>query len=362
MLKKYRQRHFFSLAFTIILMFLSTLLAFGVFKITNSNTSNISLIYILALILVSRYTEGYWYGFAFTLFSVVFINYFFTYPYFKLNFTLIGYPVTFILTFAISFITSTATSHLKIQASLLAEREEIINKAEKEQMRANLLRAISHDLRTPLTSIIGTADSYLELGDSLSNNEKTDLVSQIHDDANWLLNMVENLLSVTRINDSDDTKVAKSPEIVEEVIAEALQRFKKRHPEASVEVTMPEDFIMLPMDPLLIEQVILNLLDNAAVHSSSEKAITLKVIDSPSSVVFCVRDYGKGIDPEFLPTIFDGSGSRNNESSDSHRGMGIGLSICKTIINAHSGTITALNHEQGAEFIFSLPKEDTDLE
>lgn len=365
MFAKYREKRYFSATFTLLMMVISTLLSFAMFKITQSNVSNIGLLYILSLILVSRYTDGYRYGFVFTVFSVIFINFFFTYPFFRLNFILKGYPVTFILTYAISFITSAATSHLKIQATLLAEREEIINKAEKEKMRANLLRAISHDLRTPLTSIIGTSDSYLELGDTISSTEKNELVAQIHDDANWLLNMVENLLSVTRIQDSDNpnTKVTKSPEVVEEVIAEALQRFRKRHPETPVQVTMPDDFIMLPMDPLLIEQVILNLLDNASVHSNSNEPVELKIIDSPSSVVFCIRDYGKGIDPELLPHIFDGNSSRNTaDTADAYRGMGIGLSICKTIVAAHSGTITALNHEKGAEFIFSLPKEEISIE
>lgn len=365
MFAEYRKKSYFSVTFTILLMLITTVLSFAAFRITQSNASNIGLLYILALILVSRYTDGYRYGFIFTVFSVIFINYFFTYPFFKLNFILKGYPVTFILTYAISFITSAATSHLKIQAALLAERDEILNKAEKEKMRANLLRAISHDLRTPLTSIIGTSDSYLELGDTISKEEKNNLVSQIHDDANWLLNMVENLLSVTRIQDSDTAtaKVTKSPEIVEEVIAEALQRFKKRHPETSVLVTMPEDFIMIPMDPLLIEQVILNLLDNASVHSSSNEPVQLNIIDSPSAVVFSIRDHGKGIDPELLPHIFDGNSSRNTaDTADAHRGMGIGLSICKTIVSAHSGTIIALNHETGAEFTFSLPKEELNLE
>ena len=365
MFEKYRQKSYFSATFTILLMLITTLLSFGAFRITQSNASNIGLLYILALILVSRYTDGYRYGFVFTIFSVIFINYFFTYPFFKLNFILKGYPITFILTYAISFITSAATSHLKIQAAFLAEREEILNKAEKEKMRANLLRAISHDLRTPLTSIIGTSDSYLELGDTISSEEKESLVSQIHDDANWLLNMVENLLSVTRIQDSEDTttQVTKSPEIVEEVIAEALQRFKKRHPETQVRVTMPDDFIMIPMDPLLIEQVILNLLDNASVHSSSVEPVLLNIVDSSSSVTFSIRDYGKGIDPELLPSIFDGNSSRHTaDSVDSHRGMGIGLSICKTIVSAHSGTLTVTNHEKGAEFTFSLPKEEICLE
>lgn len=358
MLEKYQKNKYFSIGLMLFLMLISTVLSFIFFKIADVNTANIALIYILALILTARYTDGYWYGIIFALFSVICINYFFTYPYFTLNFTLSGYPVSFILTLTITLLTSATTSHLKIQAAMLAEREEIINKAEKEKMRANLLRAVSHDLRTPLTSIIGTSDSYLELPDSLNDEEKTALVQQINEDANWLLNMVENLLSVTRIKDSDSARVNKSPEVVEEVISEAVFRFKKRHPESSVKVSIPEDYIILPMDPLLIEQVIINLLDNACVHSSSQKPIDLTVIDSPSSVVFCIRDYGKGIDPELLPTIFDGNSARNTTSPDAHRGMGIGLSICKTSISAHAGSITALNHDKGAEFMFTLPKED----
>ena len=359
MFKKYQEKKYYSITLMLLFMLISTALAFLAFKFANINSANIALIYILALILTARYTNGYWYGIVFALFSVICINYFFTYPYFNLNFTLSGYPVSFILTLTITLITSATTSHLKIQAALLAEREEIINKAEKEKMRANLLRAISHDLRPPLTSIIGTSDSYLEFPDSLNAEEKTTLVKQIRDDANWLLNMVENLLSVTRIKDSESAKVNKSPEIVEEVISEAIQRFKKRCPEASVRVSIPEDYIILPMDPLLIEQVIINLLDNACVHSSSSQPIDLTVIDSPTSVVFCIRDYGKGISPSLLPVIFDGSSARNTATPDAHRGMGIGLSICKTIITAHAGSITALNHDKGAEFMFTLPKEDS---
>ena len=358
MMKKYRNYKYFSLLFLLLLMVISTGVAFVLFHLASINSANIALVYILALIITARCTDGYMYGIIFSVFSVACINFFFTYPYFTLNFTLSGYPISFILTLAIALITSAATSHLKIQSALLAEREEIINKAEKEKMRANLLRAVSHDLRTPLTSIIGTSDSYLELGPELSATEKDALVTQINEDANWLLNMVENLLSVTRIQDSESAKVNKSPEIVEEVVSEAVLRFRKRHPEASVKVSIPEAYIMLPIDPLLIEQVIINLLDNAFVHSQSSKAIELTVIDAPNSVIFCIRDYGKGIAPDILPTIFDSGSSRSFKASDAHRGMGIGLSICKTIINAHDGSITALNHEIGAEFMFTLPKGD----
>lgn len=335
-------------------MAVSTVLAFILFELVPNNYANIALVYILSLIMVARFTKGHWYGISFALFSVVCINFFFTYPFFKLNFTLTGYPLTFLIMLIITLITSAATSHIKIQAKLLEEQKSIVNRAEKEQMRANLLRAISHDLRTPLTSIIGESDSYFTLS---SEEKKDELVHHINDDACWLLNMVENLLSVTRIQGSGTAKVTTSPEIVEEIVAEAILRFKKRQPEALVSVSIPEEFIMLPMDPLLIEQVIINLLENAHVHSKSEKPIELIVTEDADSVSFHIRDYGIGINPSLIPTIFDGTSMRSDMVPDSHRGMGIGLSICKTIVTAHGGTIEALNHQDGAEFMFTLPKE-----
>ena len=221
-------------------------------------------------------------------------------------------------------------------------------------MRANLLRAISHDLRTPLTSIIGAASSYTENSNHLTEEEKTELVTQINDDANWLLNMVENLLTVTRIQ-NDESHVSTSLEVVEEVVSEAVQRLRKRIPHAKINVSIPEAFLMVPMDPLLIEQVIMNLLENAVIHSESKQAVDLVVTDSSDSVTFHVIDYGKGLDEDKIPSLFEGQSASG--SSDSHKGMGIGLSICKTIIQAHNGTICAFNHENGAEFSFTLPKE-----
>lgn len=358
MFAKYKISIPLQILLTLLLMIISTTLAFIFFKMMKLNSANISLIYILALIITAMNTSGYLYGFIFAVFSVVCVNFFFTYPFFSLNFTLNGYPVTFLIMLTISLITSTTTSHLKIQANLLAEREEIINKAEKEKMRANLLRAISHDLRTPLTSIIGSSESYLLDYNNLSNENKKDLVQRINDDAQWLLNMVENLLTVTRIQDGQYSKVNKSLEIVEEVVSEAVHRFKKRQANAIVKITIPTEILMVPMDPLLIEQVIINLLENAFFHASCTEEIQITVEDLEDNIAFHVRDFGKGIENDKLTTIFDGTGARTSELADAHRGMGIGLSICKTIIEAHNGTIFATNHVQGAEFTFQLPKED----
>ena len=171
------------------------------------------------------------------------------------------------------------------------------------------------------------------------------------------LNMVENLLAVTRIR-VGDAKVTTTPELLEEVVSEAVLRFKKRLPHASVRVQVPEEVLVVPMDATLIEQVIINLLENAAYHSGSQEPIELSVERWPHEVAFFVRDSGRGIDPDRLGTIFDGGGTDSNVSGDSHKGMGIGLSICKTIINAHHGTIEARNREKGAEFMFTLPLEE----
>jgi len=249
------------------------------------------------------------------------------------------------------------TTQIKLQGKVLLEREKLLMEAEKEKMRANLLRSVSHDLRTPLTGIIGNTSTYIDNADSLNEEEKIRIVSHINEDSNWLLNMVENLLSVTRI-DERSMKIAMLPESVEEVVAEAIQRLHKRLPEAQFQVKVPEDFLMIPMDAMLIEQVLINLLENAVIHSKTTLPVELTVEDNPSSVTFKVKDYGIGIAPERLPIIFDGTPYTPSTLPDGHKGMGIGLSICKTIITAHNGQIHANNHENGCVFTFTLPKEE----
>lgn len=345
-----------NLMITIALTLIGTAVSFWFFESVPENTANIALAYITALVLIARFTDGYTYGILASLAGVIFVNYFFTYPYFALNFTLTGYPVTFLFMLIISITISAMTSQIKSQAKILVEREKLLMEAEKEKMRANLLRSVSHDIRTPLTAIIGNSSTYIENQDTLSDEEKLAIVSHINDDSNWLLNMVENLLSVTRI-DERSMKIATSMESVEEVCAEAITRLKKRLPDAEIHVSVPEEYLLIPMDAMLIEQVIINLLENAVVHSKTTLPIELTVTDTKSDVIFCVKDYGIGIPPERLDTIFDGSPYTPDQTNDTYRGMGIGLSICKTIITAHNGSITVSNHENGCTFTFTLPKE-----
>ena len=227
---------------------------------------------------------------------------------------------------------------------------------QRERLRSNLLRAISHDLRTPLTSIIGASASYMENPEAFSRQECLDMVSTINEDSHWLLNMVENLLTVTRISEGR-ASVNKSMEPVEEVMSEAVFRLKKRLPDANIRVILPEEFIMIPMDAMLIEQVLINLMENAFYHARSSRPMELYAAVNGTAVTFYVKDYGEGIAPDRLESIFDGEATTGSGEADSYRGMGIGLSICKTIIAAHGGEIRAHNHEEGAEIYFTLTGE-----
>lgn len=341
---------------TIAVLTLATILAILFFYL-GKNTTSVAIIYILAVVFIARYTEGYAPGIIASFIGVICVNYVFTYPFMKFNFTMDGYPVTFMGMIIISSLISTMTSHLKQQNKIIQEREKLLMEAEKETMRANLLRAISHDLRTPLTGIIGTCSTYLDTESTLSKKDQSDLIRNIYEDANWLLNMVENLLTITRIR-TNDTPIHKTSELLEEVVSEAVQRLRKRIPEVDIHIQIPDDFIMIPMDATLIEQVLINLMENAYYHGASDKPILLEVSVVDHSACFKVKDQGKGIPEDKLSTIFEGSPSTPNHSGDSRKGMGIGLTICRTIITAHGGEIHAGNYENGAELTFCLPIEE----
>lgn len=323
----------------------------------NNNEGNVAAIFTLATFLIAKYTTGYVWGIFSAFFGVVCVNYAFTYPYFELNFSHVGYPLTFVCMLTVSLVTSAMTTNIYKQNQLAQKQEALLMEAEKEKMRSNLLRAVSHDLRTPLAGMIGSSSTYLETKNYLSEEEKDQLVQGIYEDANWLLHMVENLLSVTRIQ-HETTKVTKVEEVLEEVVSEALIRFQKRYPDTNVDVLIPDDFLLVPMDATLIEQVLINLLENAVIHGNSSERIDLVVQYKKDAVYFYVKDYGTGIVPVQLPSIFDGSPISNEDKNDRRKGMGIGLTICKTIIVAHGGQIYARNHDNGAEFYFWLPLKE----
>ncbi|MBO5198120.1 MAG: DUF4118 domain-containing protein [Lachnospiraceae bacterium] len=351
---------------TISLLLLATALS-ALFCTLTETVVNEAISYLLAIVLISRYTDGYWYGIFASIAGVIGVNYFFTYPFFRLDFSRTGYPFTFLGMLAISLITCTTTARLREQLRLALLREQRMKElnekhyaltleTEKEKMRANLLRAVSHDLRTPLTGIIGASAACIET--PLDEAQKDALIRQIHDDSNWLLHMVENLLTVTRIN-QDSASVNKTEEPLEELISESVFRLKKRYPQAKIQVQIPDDFILVPVDATLIEQVIINLLENAVKYAGIQNPIRLTANLSNHGVQISVIDRGPGITEEASSTLFEGVLPGKNSGSDSHKGMGIGLSICKSIIRAHGGTIEAHNYGHGAVFSFTLPLEGT---
>ena len=351
----------FSLLFTIGAMTFATALSLFFHQITPTGSANIALIYILTIIMISYHTDKYRYGIISGIISVFFINYMFTYPFGQFSFSTAGYPFTFAVMYFISILSSATVFRMKDQAQKINETEKLLAEAEKEKLRANLLRAVSHDLRTPLTSMIGASSSYLENETTLSSPEKRDLVSHIYEDANWLLHMVENLLSVTRITDGGASVLKKTPEAAEEVLFDAVSTSRKRYPDLQIKTVIPDEFVTAPMDPLLIKQVLLNLIENAYFHARSTKPLECTLSSTEDAIKFCIRDYGTGIAPDRLSGIFDAVPSAPSSAAstvDARKGMGIGLSICKAIVNAHNGEITARNLTEGAEFCFTIPKEE----
>ena len=341
--------------------FIVSVLSFFFKKHSAEPSLNIAMLYTMGVFFVARYTEGYMVGIMFTVAAVLCTNFFFIYPYEAFNFSYDGYLVTFAGMLAIGILTSIMSTRFKNQERRLRDQEKRLAEAEKEKMKANLLRAVSHDIRTPLTGIIGSSSSILEDYDSMKNEDIQKLVKNIEDDADWLLNMVENLLTVTRIG-VDAPSVALYEEPIDEVIGAAVSQFKKRFPEYSVNVVIPKDIIFVLMDEMLVQQVIINILQNAVMHSKTKEPILLSVDSKDGMAYVHIRDYGEGIDPEKIEHLFEGAGfSSQDKRPDSYKGMGIGLSICKTIITAHGGEIKAINHSDGAEFEFSLKMAESEM-
>ncbi len=237
-------------------------------------------------------------------------------------------------------------------------QQRILVEKQAEQTRGYLLRAISHDLRTPLTSILGASGAILENADRMQEDIKQRLMQDIHEEARWLLRMIENVLSVTKIGNYNP-QLNKTLEPVEEVIADSVARSKKYFPDLKIEIQLPDELIMLPMDPVLIRQVVTNLIDNAYRHGNSQEKIELRVRAAEDYAEISVQDYGRGLPPEDLKQIFCGFGERKQKDGDTSRGLGLGMSICKTIIEVHNGQIFAENiAEKGLKVTFRLPMEE----
>ena len=238
------------------------------------------------------------------------------------------------------------------------EKKEAAILAQNEQLRANLLRAISHDLRTPLTSISGNASNFLSNGDAMDEETKRQLFTDIYDDSMWLINLVENLLSVTRLEE-DHLNLNLNSELVSDVIEEALRHVNRKSVEHNLHVEQEDEFLLAKMDAKLIVQVIINLVDNAIKYTPVGSDICIRTRAEGKFAVISVSDNGDGISDDQKPKIFDMFYSGANKIADSRRSLGLGLSLCKSIVSAHGGTISVVDNDpKGTIFTFSLPIEE----
>lgn len=339
--------------------------------------NNSALVFVLAVMLISVITTGYFYGICASLIGGFCINYFFMYPYSAFSLSYTGYPVAMLSMLMISMLVCFLTSRIKRMAidavrreqktkalyelnqKLSEEKNKIQLEADRETIRSNIFRSVSHDLRTPLTAISGAATVLMSSEEMLSEKNLS-LLNDIRTDANTLIVMVENLLSVTRLQDGS-MLLNKREEMLEEVLGDAVMTVRRRFPSTQIALTLSEDIFFLYMDPILIKQVTVNLLENAIRHSGNPQELELNLFRYEDWAVVEVRDHGVGLTPEICAAIQNGRPLPRDSSGDSTRGMGIGLSVCQSIIKAHNGFFAAGNAPYGgAVFRFGLPMEELD--
>ena len=340
--------------------------------------NNSALVFTLAVAVVSILTDGYLYGVVGSVVGAFFTNYYFMAPYAEFSLSRVGYPVATFSMLTISIMVCALTSRVKQQKAEAERREQntkrlyelneklnqektaIEIQSERERSRGNILRAVSHDLRTPLTTISGSASVLMSAPEISEQNAQ--MLEDIKNEADALIIMVENLLSVTRIQDGQ-LPLTKHEEMLEEVAGDAVLTTHRRFPQRRVEMDPGEDILYFPMEPLLVKQVIINLLENAARHSGSSEPISLKLYRRENWAVTEISDRGRGLPQEIIRAIREERPISRDLSGDSTRGMGIGLSVCGSIIKAHGGFFEAENRpDGGAVFRFGLPISDEHTE
>lgn len=340
------------LSFSVVTLLITYFLSYYMQFVFDTDTL-VPTMFVLGVFFISRQTEGYVWGVAASLASVILVNFTFTAPYFEVDFITPVNMFAALVMLLIAIMTSALTTQIKQQEKIKAE-------SERERMRGNLLRAVSHDLRTPLTSIYGATSVIIDNYDSIDKEKQLQLLGEINEDSQWLIRMVENLLSVTRI-DNSVTKLAKDTVVLDELIDSVIVKFNKHYPKQKVIVNIPDEFMSIPMDPLLIQQVLMNIMENAVVHAKELTEIRLTVKKDRNVAVFEIEDDGCGIPEDKLSVLFTGYLDRDTDvpTDGSRNNMGIGLSVCSTIIKAHGGSIYAKNRpEGGALFGFTLELED----
>ncbi len=241
------------------------------------------------------------------------------------------------------------------------EKEKAAVLAKNEQLRANLLRSISHDLRTPLTSISGNADTLLHSYNMLDEQTRKQVFTDIYDDAQWLTGLVENLLSITKITDGS-VKLHLSDQVIDDIVSEALRHIDRRSAEHHITVDCGDEPLLVRVDAGLIMQVLINLVNNAVKYTPPGSNIRITAIQQEKVAEICVSDDGPGIPDERKELVFKMFFTGSNLIADSRRSLGLGLTLCQAIIHAHHNEMTLKdNLPHGCIFSFTLPLSEVNL-
>ena len=352
------------LALSLFFLTVSTLLGTLFYRLDFSD-STIMMSYLLGVLMIAVGTSHRVYSLVCSVVSVLLFNYFFVDPRFSLQVLEPGYPVVFLALFLTSFITSTLAVRLKDAARQAEEnareREAATVQIENERLRSTLLRAISHDLRTPLTSISGNASNLLSHEDSFDETTRQSLYRSIYEDSLWLNHMVENLLASTRL-ENGEAKLSFSTEVLEDILEEAASHVRAFSPNHQILVESPSEMILVRADARLIMQLLINLLNNAVKYTPEGSTVRVTAEKRGGTAYITVADNGPGVPDEHKPKIFDMFYTGDQSVSDGRRSLGFGLALCKTIIKVHGCEISVSdNVPHGAVFTFSLPAEEVPL-
>lgn len=238
------------------------------------------------------------------------------------------------------------------------EQEKIKRDMENERLRGNLIRSISHDIRTPLTGIAGASSVILDNEGKLEPEQIQKLAADINEEASWLMTTVENILDMTRIVEGR-LKVSTEYEAVDDMVNETVAHLPAAFDRSRLKIEMPGDILLLRVDGRLLVKVLSNLLDNAYKYAGEQARICLSVRRDGTEVVFEVADNGKGIDPSVFDTVFEQFVTLPRNMPDQGRGVGLGLAICRSVVKAMNGSIRAYNRQGGgAAFEVRLPYEE----
>lgn len=338
-------------------LILTTLLGL-LFQKFGFTEANIITLYILCAQVISVITTSWICSLVSSLASVFIFNFLFTEP----RYTFLAYDQGYPLTFLVMFIASLLTGTLALQNKKNArEKEQAALLAKNEQLRANLLRSISHDLRTPLTSISGNASNLLSNGAYFDETTKQQLYTDIYDDSMWLINLVENLLAVTKIEDGK-MNLRTSAQLMGEIITESLHHLDRHSIEHQITFHSNDELLLAKVDAKLIMQVIINIVDNAIKYTQKGSHIEIKTAKDDGFIKVTISDDGPGISTKDKPHVFNTFYTCSSSIADSRRSLGLGLSLCRSIITAHGGEITLSdNTPHGSVFTFTLPAKEVQI-